>query len=360
MARVPLQERPRSADHDLQGISLRDAQRLRQARAWRCPTPARSRDTKIATASSGAGGAGGLRRGDRSAPCAKRAHASNWELVSAKHSASGHPIAVMGPQVGYYVPQILMEEDLHGPGIDARGAAFAGVNLLRRARPWPRLRLERDQRRRSDNVDTFAEVLCRDKFHYLYRGKCKPMEKLEKTESWTPNAIDSTEAGSQTLTAYRTVHGIVFARGKVDGKKVAFAHQRSTYFHEARLGDRLRPAERTRVRHRRLRLQEGDLQHQLPLQLGLRRLRTHRLRALRGRCRSAHAEPRPTSRSSVPGKYDWKGFKPATQTAEYLPFSKHPQAVDPRLPRLLEQQAGAGLGRGRRPVRLRRRCSARR
>ena len=38
-------------------------------------------------------------------------------------------IAVMGPQVGYYVPQILMEEDLHGPGIDAKGVAFPGVNL---------------------------------------------------------------------------------------------------------------------------------------------------------------------------------------------------------------------------------------
>ena len=35
----------------------------------------------------------------------------------------------MGPQVGYYTPQLLMEEDLHGPGIDARGAAFPGVNL---------------------------------------------------------------------------------------------------------------------------------------------------------------------------------------------------------------------------------------
>ena len=29
------------------------------------------------------------------------------------------------------------------------------------------------------------------------------------------------------------------------------------------------------------------------------------------------------------GQYDWKGFDPATQTADYLPFSKHPQAVDP-------------------------------
>src|SRR6202020_3650032 len=86
-------------------------------------------------------------------------HASNWELVSKKHSADGHPIAVMGPQVGYYVPQILMEEDLHGPGIDARGAAFPGVNL------YVELGHGTDyawsaSTATSDNVDTFAEQLC--------------------------------------------------------------------------------------------------------------------------------------------------------------------------------------------------------
>ena len=31
--------------------------------------------------------------------------------------------------LGYYVPEILMEEDLHGPDIDATGAAFPGVSL---------------------------------------------------------------------------------------------------------------------------------------------------------------------------------------------------------------------------------------
>ena len=29
---------------------------------------------------------------------------------------------MIGPQVGYYVPEILMEQDLHGAGLDARGA----------------------------------------------------------------------------------------------------------------------------------------------------------------------------------------------------------------------------------------------
>jgi len=38
--------------------------------------------------------------------------------------------------------------------------------------------------------NTFAEVLCKDKFHYLYKGKCLAMEKLSKSETWTPNTID--------------------------------------------------------------------------------------------------------------------------------------------------------------------------
>ena len=30
----------------------------------------------------------------------------------------------------------------------------------------------------ADTVDTFAEVLCEDEFHYLYKGQCLAMEKL--------------------------------------------------------------------------------------------------------------------------------------------------------------------------------------
>ena len=67
---------------------------------------------------------------------------SNALLVSGRESASGRPLAVFGPQTGYFNPQILMEIDLHGPGIDARGAASTAT--LRDARPRPRLRLERD------------------------------------------------------------------------------------------------------------------------------------------------------------------------------------------------------------------------
>jgi acyl-homoserine lactone acylase PvdQ len=294
------------------------------------PDPGSVRETTTATASSatpsapaGLGSVGARLR----ASLETAGHASNWELVSAAHSTTGHPIAVMGPQVGYYIPQILMEEDLHGPGIDARGAAFAGVNLYvelghGRDYAWSATTAT------SDNVDTFAEVLCKDPFHYRYHGRCLAMEKLEKTESWSPNTIDPTAAGSQTLVAYRTVHGIVFARGKVQGDKVAFVHQRSTYFHEADsvIGfGQLNEPEFVRdaagfkkaISHINFLFNWSYVDSE------------NIAYALSGAMPQRARGTSPDFPILGTGKYDWKGFKPASQTADYLPFSKHPQAIDP-------------------------------
>src|SRR4029078_7003520 len=52
---------------------------------------------------------------------------SNALLIAARPSSSGHPIFVAGPQVGYFAPEILMEEDLHGGGLNGRGVAFPGL-----------------------------------------------------------------------------------------------------------------------------------------------------------------------------------------------------------------------------------------
>jgi acyl-homoserine lactone acylase PvdQ len=293
------------------------------------PDPGSVRLTKTATASSAADGASGMGTiGPRlQAALEEAGHASNWELVSAKESATGHPIAVMGPQVGYFVPQILMEEDLHGPGIDARGAAFPGVNLYvelghGRDYAWSATTAT------SDNTDTFAEVLCKDKFHYLYRGKCLAMEKLEKSESWTPNSIDSTAAGSQKLVAYRTVHGIVFARGRMHGQKVAFVHQRSTYFHEADsvigFGQLNEPGTVTGVQGFKKAVSNINFLFNWSYIDS-----EHIAYALSGAMPQRAKGTSPDFPILGTGQFDWKGFKPATQLADYLPFAKHPQAVDP-------------------------------
>jgi acyl-homoserine lactone acylase PvdQ len=162
--------------------------------------------------------------------------ASNALLVSARESATGRPLMVAGPQTGYFNPQILMEQEIHAPGsdgrppVDAGGAGFVGINLyiqLGRGRDYAWSATSAGQ----DNIDTFALELC-DATHYRYRGRCEPIEVLEKTVSWTPSLADQTPAGSQTLRAERTKLGLVAARGTVRGKPVIFTKLRSTYFHE--------------------------------------------------------------------------------------------------------------------------------
>lgn len=172
--------------------------------------------------------------------------ASNALLVSADESESGKPIAVMGPQVSYYTPGALIEQDIHapasaaGPAIDAQGTAFAGANLyvqLGRGQDYAWSATSAGQ----DIIDTFALELCEPDAseptlasdHYLFDGECLPFEVLERENSWTPNQADSTPAGSETLRALRTKLGIVTHRGRVDGKPVAFTELRATYFHEA-------------------------------------------------------------------------------------------------------------------------------
>jgi acyl-homoserine lactone acylase PvdQ len=164
---------------------------------------------------------------------------SNALLVSARHSTTGHPIEVMGPQVGYFAPQILMEEDIHGPGIDAAGAAFPGVNLYVELGHGPDYAWSATSAGQNI-IDTFAVPLCNpsggpvstSSDDYLYHGSCVAMQALTDSESWKPNLADSTPAGSVTFTTYRTAYGLVTARATVHGRPVAYTNLRSTYFHE--------------------------------------------------------------------------------------------------------------------------------
>jgi hypothetical protein len=164
---------------------------------------------------------------------------SNALLVSAQHSTSGHPIEVMGPQVGYFAPQILMEEDIHGPGIDAAGAAFPGVNLYVELGHGPDYAWSATSAGQNI-VDTFAVPLCNPQGgpvsissnDYLFHGRCVPMEVLTDSESWQSNLADPTPSGSVTFTTYRTAYGLVIARATVHGRPVVYTNLRSTYFHE--------------------------------------------------------------------------------------------------------------------------------
>ncbi|MGW0906389.1 penicillin acylase family protein [Streptomyces sp. NPDC002853] len=165
---------------------------------------------------------------------------SNALLVSGQHTASGNPVAVFGPQTGYFAPQLLMQQELQGPGISARGVSFAGVGMyvqLGRGQDYAWSATSAGQ----DITDTYAVELCepgggaptKQSTHYLHDGTCTPMEKLERKNAWKPTLADSTAAGSYRMQVFRTKYGVVTHRASVEGKPVAYVSLRSTYRHEA-------------------------------------------------------------------------------------------------------------------------------
>jgi acyl-homoserine lactone acylase PvdQ len=165
---------------------------------------------------------------------------SNALVVSGSKTASGHPVAVFGPQTGYFAPQLLLLQELQGPGISARGAAFAGLSmyvLLGRGQDYSWSATTSAQ----DIIDTYALNLCdpsgkaptKDSNYYTYQGQCVPMDTVEVKNSWSPTVADGTAAGSYTLRSYRTKYGPVASRATVGGKPVAYAQLRSSLFHEA-------------------------------------------------------------------------------------------------------------------------------
>ena len=261
---------------------------------------------------------------------------SNALLVSGAASATGHPLAVMGPQVGYFMPQILIEQDLHGPDIDATGAAFAGVSpyvLLGHGQDYAWSATSAGQ----DITDTFAEELCEpgggpptiQSTHYRYKGQCRAMETLTRTNQITPNPADPSPPETYTLTAQRTVHGIVHKRGTVGGKPVAFAKQRSTYFHEADsargFSDLNRPSKVENVQ---------DFQ-QAVSKIGFTFNWFYIDDRDIGYFNSGDNPQRADGVSyAVPnwgtGQWDWKDFNPDDQTASYTPFAEHPRTVNQR------------------------------
>jgi acyl-homoserine lactone acylase PvdQ len=148
--------------------------------------------------------------------------ASNALLVSARRSANGHPLFVAGPQVGYFYPELLMEIDLHGGGIDARGATFPGASpyvLLGRGQDfaWSATSAE------SDVIDQFVETLCGNDTTYSYRGRCVPMRTFRAGVLQAGGG-----EGRKTLTFRETVHGPVIGYATVGGRRVAISQRRST------------------------------------------------------------------------------------------------------------------------------------
>ncbi len=163
---------------------------------------------------------------------------SNALVVDRKHSASGHPTVVFGPQVGYFAPQILMQVDLHAPDFAAQGASFPGTNFiveLGRGKDYAWSATSAS----TDIVDQRIETICNPnggapepegKF-YEFKGQCVPMIHQTYTETAIPKPAGIGAPTMITHEIYKTNHGVVQG-WTTAGHPVAVVNQRSTYNHE--------------------------------------------------------------------------------------------------------------------------------
>ncbi len=144
--------------------------------------------------------------------------ASNELMVTGRHSTTGHPILVGGPQISYFFPGLVLEMDMHAPGLHWRGATsapFPGYLLIGRT---PRFSTTLTSAS-SDIIDQYAETLCGGSTQkYMYKGKCRDM-----------GHFNAGTLNGNPVTFLTTVHGPVQGYGRVHGRTVAISQKRSSY-----------------------------------------------------------------------------------------------------------------------------------
>ncbi len=165
---------------------------------------------------------------------------SNGVAIAGGLAKGGRPLWAAGPQVDYWSPQILVEYELHGGGIDVSGMTFPGAS------PWPLIGHGIDfawsgTSANGDNNDTFVETLCNpdgsaataESRHYLYRGACRPFFVRDvKLTTPPPSAGNQNPSQEIVYRPLRSVHGPVFAFATVGGKPVALAKAKGVNFRE--------------------------------------------------------------------------------------------------------------------------------
>jgi len=251
----------------------------------------------------------------------QRQRMSNALLVGRSWSASGHPLAVMGPQVGYFYPQFLLELDLHGGGIHARGAAFPGVSLyvlLGRGRDYAWSATSSG----SDNVDQYVERLCnrdgspatRASTGYVHRGRCRPMTTFD---AGTLSAGGGEPA--RRVTFRQTIHGPVTGTVTVGGRPYAVTSRRSTRGREAMSAVGFAALNANRVRSAR---DFARVMNQVEFTFNWHYADDRDIAFFSsGRLPIRPRNVDPSLPTLGNGRFEWRGF---------LSRARHPQAVNPR------------------------------
>lgn len=142
-------------------------------------------------------------------------------VVNGGKSANGRPLMFNGPQLGYSYPSLLVELEVHAPGLHARGATVPGL---------PVVGIGYNQRLAwgvttgfSKTIDSFIEdtSVGEGPNQYQYQGQVRDMNCREETVNYreAPQGVPIGPAIlSETVEVCRTVHGPVVARS-ADGSR---------------------------------------------------------------------------------------------------------------------------------------------
>ena len=235
-------------------------------------------------------------------------HASNFLMVAGRRSATGHPLFVAGPQIGYFYPGLTLEADISWPGHDMRGIyspAHPGVIFIGRGEDFAYSLTSAG----NDTADEFVETLCGgSSTRYRYKGRCRTM-----------GTVNAGKLGGGGQIRYRTtVHGPVTGYARVAGRRVAIARRRSSAGRDALWMLPFRDATLGRIRSAEDLFRSANRQ---PYTFNVAYADDRDIAAFSaGRLpvRDPRVDPRLPTKGT--GEYEWRG---------YLPGSKHPQQKNP-------------------------------
>lgn len=253
------------------------------------------------------------------AATASRRRASNFLLVGPGDAANGHPKAVMGPQLGYYYPEIVMQADLHAPGLDAEGivAPISPYVFIGRGRDFAWSLTSAG----SENNQQFLEKLCnadespptRESHSYIHNGECVPMHLFDAGELGAQGAEPAHE-----VKFYETVHGPVSGTVLVGGQPYAIANDRSFRGREPEGELAFSQLDSDKVHNPQ---QFFEAANNLDTTFNMAYLDSKHIAYFStGRLPVLAPGTNPSLPTLGTGEYDWKGF---------LSLEQHPHEVDP-------------------------------
>ena len=204
--RLPLGRRPRGADDRPQASASRTRRRPSSPR--RAPAlPDRGslkRDAGRGAQRGAAAARRGRARGLLGELLAFPTAMSNALLVSgARVGSRATRSPSFGPQVGYFAPQILMEQDVHAPAAGgpastpAARRSPASTSTSSSAAGATTRGARRRPARTSSTRSRSPTLPATTTRTTVFRGQCLPIEVLERTNAWQPNAGRQTPAGTR-------------------------------------------------------------------------------------------------------------------------------------------------------------------